>query len=169
MTLKEKINEAKVIYDIEISAILKDKNRWKKFLDFSSGFYKYTFMENLLMFAQKPNVTMCATLEQWNSVGRWVNRGAKALKIINNQDDEIYLKYVFDVKDTHGDAKVLFRKWESNEDQVVHILKNYFKYEEKYHHGNSTCSNCHKHVIDCRCHICRCNRHPQIIKSITNQ
>ena len=130
MTLKEKINEAKVIYDIEISAILKDKNRWKKFLDFSSGFYKYTFMENLLMFAQKPNVTMCATLEQWNSVGRWVNRGAKALKIINNQDDEIYLKYVFDVKDTHGDAKVLFRKWESNEDQVVHILKNYFKYEE---------------------------------------
>ena len=82
------------------------------------------------MFAQKPNVTMCATLEQWNSVGRWVNRGAKALKIINNQDDEIYLKYVFDVKDTHGDAKVLFRKWESNEDQVVHILKNYFKYEE---------------------------------------
>lgn len=130
MTLKEKINEAKVIYDIEISAILKDKNRWKKFLDFSSGFYKYTFMENLLMFAQKPNVTMCATLEQWNSVGRWVNRGAKALKIINNQDDEIYLKYVFDVKDTHGDAKVLFRKWESNEEQVVHILKNYFKYEE---------------------------------------
>lgn len=130
MTLKEKINEAKVIYDIEISAMLKDKNRWKKFLDFSSGFYKYTFMENLLMFAQKPNVTMCATLEQWNSVGRWVNRGAKALKIINNQDDEIYLKYVFDVKDTHGDAKVLFRKWESNEDQVVHILKNYFKYEE---------------------------------------
>ena len=130
MTLKEKINEAKVIYDIEISAILKDKNRWKKFLNFSSGFYKYTFMENLLMFAQKPNVTMCATLEQWNSVGRWVNRGAKALKIINNQDDEIYLKYVFDVKDTHGDAKVLFRKWESNEDQVVHILKNYFKYEE---------------------------------------
>ena len=66
MTLKEKINEAKVIYDIEISAILKDKNRWKKFLDFSSGFYKYTFMENLLMFAQKPNVTMCATLEQCN-------------------------------------------------------------------------------------------------------
>lgn len=130
MTLREKINEAKVIYDIEISAILNDKNRWKSFLDFSSGFYKYTFMENLLMFAQKPNVTMCATLEQWNSVGRWVNRGAKALKIINNQDDEIYLKYVFDVKDTHGDAKVLFRKWESNEDQVVHILKNYFKYEE---------------------------------------
>lgn len=130
MTLKEKINEAKVIYDIEISAILKDKNRWKKFLVFLQAFYKYTFMENLLMFAQKPNVTMCATLEQWNSVGRWVNRGAKALKIINNQDDEIYLKYVFDVKDTHGDAKVLFRKWESNEDQVVHILKNYFKYEE---------------------------------------
>ena len=41
--------------------------------------------------------------------------------------------------------------------------------KKKNHHGNSTCNNCHKHVIDCRCHICRCNWHPQIIKSITDQ
>ena len=49
------------------------------------------------------------------------------------------------------------------------LRENNFKHKEKNHHGNSTCNNCHKHVIDCRCHICRCNWHPQIIKSITNQ
>lgn len=130
MGQKEKINEAKAIYDIEMSAMLNDVNRWKKFLDFSSEFYKYSFMENLLMFAQRPDVTMCATMEQWNSVGRWVNRGAKGIRIINNQDDEISLKYVFDVKDTHGDAKILFRRWKADENQIVNILKDYFKYEK---------------------------------------
>ena len=130
MGQKEKINEAKVIYDIEMSAMLNDVNRWKKFLDFSSEFYKYSFIENLLMFAQRPDITMCATMEQWNSVGRWVNKGAKGIRIINNQDDEISLKYVFDVKDTHGDAKVLFRRWKADESQIVNILKDYLKYEE---------------------------------------
>lgn len=130
MGQKERINEAKFIYDIEISAMLNDTERWKKFLDFSSEFYKYSFMENLLMFAQRPDVTMCATMEQWNSVGRWVNRGAKGIKIINNQDNEISLKYVFDVKDTHGDAKVLFRRWNAEESQVINILTDYFKYKD---------------------------------------
>lgn len=129
MGKKEKINEAKAIYDIEISSMLNDVNRWKNFLNFSSEFYKYSFMENLLMFAQRPDVTMCATIEQWNSVGRWVNKGTKGIRIINNQDDEISLKYVFDLKDTHGDAKVLFRRWKANESQIVNILKDYFKYE----------------------------------------
>ena len=128
MTRKEKINEVKVIYDIELSAMQNDVNRWKKFLDFSSEFYKYNFTENLLMFGQKPSVTMCATLEQWNSVGRWVNRKAKGIRLIENLEDEIYLKYVFDVKDTHGDAKVLFRRWNAEEKQIINILKDYFKY-----------------------------------------
>ena len=69
MGRKEKINEARTIFEIEIASMVADSNRWKKFLDFSSEFYKYSFTENLLMFAQRPNVTMCATLEQWNSVG----------------------------------------------------------------------------------------------------
>ena len=77
MSRKDKISEAKTIYEIELSAMLNDTERWRKFLEFSSEFYKYSFVENLLMFAQRPEVTMCATMEQWNSVGRWVNRGAK--------------------------------------------------------------------------------------------
>ena len=129
MGRKEKINEAKVIYEIELSAMQNDVNRWKEFLKFSSEFYKYSFIENLLMFAQRPDVTMCATIEQWNSVGRWVNRGAKGIRLIDNQEDEITLKYVFDVKDTHGDAKVLFRRWTAEQQQIIDILKDYFHYD----------------------------------------
>lgn len=128
MGRKEKINEAKLIYDIELSAMQNDVERWKKFLEFSSEFYKYSFIETLLMFAQRPDVTMCATIEQWNSVGRWVNRGTKGIRLIDNQEDEISLKYVFDVKDTHGDTKVLFRRWNAEEQQIINILKDYFHY-----------------------------------------
>lgn len=128
MGKKEKINEAKKIYEIELSAIQNDVNRWKNFLKFSSEFYKYSFIENLLMFAQRPDVTMCATIEQWNSVGRWVNRGTKGIRLIDNQDDEITLKYVFDVNDTHGNEKVLFRKWTAEQQQIIDILKDYFHY-----------------------------------------
>lgn len=130
MGRKEKINEAKVIYDIELSAMQNDVERWKKFLEFSSEFYKYTFIENLLMFAQRHDVTMCATMEQWNSVGRWVNKGAKGIRLIDNRDDEIALKYVFDVTDTHGDAKVLFRRWNAEQQQILDILKDYFHYND---------------------------------------
>ena len=128
MTRKEKISKAKELYDIELSKLQNNAERWKEFLDFSSNFYKYSFIENILMFTQRPDVTMCATIEQWNSVGRWVNKGAKGIRLIDNQTDEIALKYVFDVKDTHGDAKVIFRKWSAEENQIIDILKDYFNY-----------------------------------------
>lgn len=128
MTLKEKIKEAKVIYDIEISAILKDKNRWKKFLDFSSGFYKYTFMENLLMFAQNPNATACATLEQWNSIGRWVKKGSTSMKIIDDTEGDISLKYVFDLKDTTGTYTTVPKKWKARHPkQIMSIIQDITK------------------------------------------
>ena len=129
MSRKDKISEAKTIYEIELSAMLNDTERWRKFLEFSSEFYKYSFVENLLMFAQRPEVTMCATMEQWNSVGRWVNRGAKGIRLIDNTEDEISLKYVFDVKDTHGIAKALYRRWSAEKNQILEILTNYFNYD----------------------------------------
>ncbi|MEG2235133.1 MAG: SNF2-related protein [Clostridia bacterium] len=131
MSIKEKINEAKTIYDIEISSLIKEKDMWKKFLDFSSEFYKYSFMENILMYAQSPNVTMCATLEQWNSVGRRVHKGSRALRIINNEKDEISLKYVFDIKDTYGNSKVLSRKWKASEEGIIQMLNDYFDYDKQ--------------------------------------
>lgn len=130
MSIKEKINEAKTIYDIELSALMQSKEKWQKFLDFSSEFYKYSFMENLLMFAQKPEVTMCATFEQWNSVGRRIHKGSKALRIINNEKDEISLKYVFDIKDTYGNSTVLSRRWKASEENINTILNDYFNYDK---------------------------------------
>lgn len=55
MGRKEKLKEAKAIFDIEIQSIVNETDKWRQFLEFSSKFYKYSFSETL-MFAQRDDV-----------------------------------------------------------------------------------------------------------------
>ena len=71
---------------------------WKYYLKVASNLYKYKFAESLLIYAQNPNATACATLEQWDSIGRWVKKGSTSMKIIDDTEGDISLKYVFDLK-----------------------------------------------------------------------
>lgn len=138
MGRKEKLKEAKVIFDIEIQSIVNETDKWRQFIEFSSKFYKYSFSENLLMFAQRDDVTMCATLEEWNSIGRWVKPKSNGIKVLEDSEDEISLKYVFDVTDTYArngipnaytDEKLKQFKWTATEEQVIDILSEYLHYE----------------------------------------
>ena len=75
---------------------------WMGYLDTASRLYRYPFSEQLLIHAQRPDATACASLELWNNkMGRWVNRGAKGIALIDDSSDWPRLKYVFDVSDTH--------------------------------------------------------------------
>ena len=138
MGRKENLNKAKDTYKNIMQQISSDKNKWKEFLEFSSRFYKYSFTENLLMFAQNPDVTMCATLEEWNSIGRWVKPHSTSMKILRDTENEIALDYVFDVSDTYArkdipnaytDERLQIFKWKATEEQVVQILNTYFNSE----------------------------------------
>lgn len=138
MGRKEKLKEAKAIFDIEIQSIVNETDKWRQFLEFSSKFYKYSFSENLLMFAQRDDVIMCATLEEWNSIGRWVKPKSKGIKVLEDSEDEMSLKYVFDVTDTYArngipnaytDEKLKQFKWTATEEQVIDILSEYLHYE----------------------------------------
>lgn len=138
MGRKENLNKAKDTYKNIMQQISSDKNKWKEFLEFSSRFYKYSFTENLLMFAQNPKVTMCATLEEWNSIGRWVKPHSTSMKILRDTENEIALDYVFDVSDTYArkdipnaytDERLKIFKWKATEEQVVQILNTYFNNE----------------------------------------
>lgn len=138
MGRKENLNKAKDTYKNIMQQISSDKNKWKEFLEFSSKFYKYSFTENLLMFAQNSDVTMCATLEEWNSIGRWVKPHSTSIKILRDTENEIALDYVFDVSDTYArkdipnaytDEKLQIFKWKATEQQAVEILNTYFNNE----------------------------------------
>ena len=106
MGRKENLANARNIFSEIMMKISNDKEEWKEFLKFSSKFYKYSFTENLLMYAQNKDVTMCATLEEWNSIGRWVKPKSQSLKILKDAENDTYLEYVFDVKDTYARSDI---------------------------------------------------------------
>lgn len=57
--------------------ITSNADRYTDFLVTAANNYKYTFKEQLLIHAQKPDATACAEIEIWNKFGRWVNKGTK--------------------------------------------------------------------------------------------
>lgn len=88
-------NTAKQLTNTEIS--------WMEFLDFAAKLYKYPFSEQILIYAQRPDATACASLEQWNEIMHcWVNKGSKGIALIDEESDSGNgLKYVFDISDVH--------------------------------------------------------------------
>ncbi len=75
---------------------------WMKYLDTAARLYRYPFSDTLLIYAQRPSATACASLELWNEkMGRWVNRGAKGIALIDDSGPRRRVRYVFDVRDTH--------------------------------------------------------------------
>ena len=75
---------------------------WQNYLLTAARVYKYPFPEQLLIYGQRPDATACAPIELWNNrMGRWVNRGAKGIALIDDSGERPRLKYVFDVSDTH--------------------------------------------------------------------
>lgn len=76
--------------------------RWLDYLDTAAQLYRYDFADTLLIHAQRPRATACAELETWNSkMGRWVNKGAKGIALIDDSGPRKRLRYVFDIADTH--------------------------------------------------------------------
>lgn len=75
---------------------------WKSYLDTAARLYKYSFNDQLLIYAQRPDATACAEMELWNDkMRRWVKPGSKGIALIReNAWGRPRLSYVFDVADT---------------------------------------------------------------------
>ena len=111
------------LYEETIKDVSQDSRQWLDFLKCASMNYKYNFSEQLLIYAQKPNAIACADLETWNkTLNRWINKGAKGIALLDEQDGNLKLKYVFDVSDTHSRYKKNINLWRVNkvyEEQVI--------------------------------------------------
>ncbi len=81
--------------------ITQNEENWKKYLTTASRIYKYPFKDQLLIYAQRPDATACATMEVWNKkMFCWINRKAKGIALLDEKSDT-GLKYVFDVSEVH--------------------------------------------------------------------
>lgn len=83
--------------------IVKSSAEWMKYLTTAARLYKYPFCDQLLIYAQRPDATACASMDIWNEkMHCWVNRGASGIALIDESAKGKKLKYVFDVSDVHA-------------------------------------------------------------------
>ena len=110
---------------------------WMKFLDTAARLYRYTFPEQLLIYAQRPEATAVASMEIWNKrMYRWINRGSRGIALIDNTSGpRMKLRYVFDIQDTHkvknlGRDPKLWEMIPAGEQLSAEYLQNQFSLEE---------------------------------------
>lgn len=78
---------------------------WRRFMDTAGRFCKYTFQDQLLIYAQRPRAAACAPITVWDKMGCWVNRGAKGIALVDTASPRQKLKYVFDMADVTPERK----------------------------------------------------------------
>ena len=74
---------------------------WTDYLTTASRLYKYPFADQLMIYAQRPDATACASFDIWNNrMNRYVRRGSKGIALLDESSGFPRLHYVFDVSDT---------------------------------------------------------------------
>ena len=111
-------------------SLTQSRDNYTAFLKTAANNFKYSFPEQLLIFAQKPEATACAEIETWNRLGRWVNKGTHGIALLVDGNGPYRLRHVFDLSDTNSnyyDREIsLWQMEERYESTVRESLENAF-------------------------------------------
>lgn len=100
---------------------------WSRFLKTAAWGFKYPFHDQILIYAQRPDMTACATIETWNKLHRTVKPNAAHIALLDDRGDRLGLQYVVDVSDTEGTVPApIWQMTERKEDTVRHALADAF-------------------------------------------
>ena len=68
---------------------------WAEFLITAARLYKYSYPNQLIIYAQRPDATACADFDIWNNrMNRYVRRGAKGIALLDESSGFPRLHYV---------------------------------------------------------------------------
>ena len=113
-------------------SLTESRENYTAFLKTAANNYKYSFQDQLLIHAQKPDATACAEIETWNRLGRWVNRGTRGITLLVDTEGPYKLRHVFDLSDTnsyYGREVTLWQMKPAYESPVRESLENSFELE----------------------------------------
>ena len=126
--MANKLLKTQELFGEEISIITKNPSEWLKFLDTCSNNYKFSFTEQVLIYAQKPDAIYLAEIEQWNrKLHRWIKKDTKGVALIENDGINTKLKHVFDISDTYDKFGRKVSIWQVNHrfnDEIIEDLEN---------------------------------------------
>ncbi|GHU89243.1 hypothetical protein FACS1894202_06990 [Clostridia bacterium] len=101
MATREKFRYYSALSDSTLRDLTNRRGDWQRFLGTAAQLYKYSFQDQVMIYAQKPGAVACAEIPLWNEqFNRWVRRGTKGIALIDDSGSYPDLKYVFDVTDT---------------------------------------------------------------------
>ena len=86
----------------KIAAMLESGEGLKNFYRFIAQNEYINLHDACQIVAERPNATVCNTMEEWNRVGRRVIKGRKSIAYY---DHDGYKQFVFDANDTYGDGR----------------------------------------------------------------
>ena len=101
---------------------------WAEFLITAARLYKYSYPDQLMIYAQRPDATACAEYDVWNNkMNRYVRRGSKGIALLDESSGYPRLHYVFDVSDTAPRRNALYPDlWEMEqtaENRMQQLMK----------------------------------------------
>ena len=86
----------------KIAAMLADGGQLKNFYRFIAQNPYINLHDACQIIIERPDATVCNTMEDWNAMGRRVTKGKKGIPYYDNDG---YKRFVFDAADTHGDDR----------------------------------------------------------------
>ena len=109
------------------SQLTKSYTEWTAFLSSMGRLYKYPYIEQVFIYAQRPEATACASYDVWNKrMGRVVRRGCKGIALPDAGENSRGLRYVFDIEDTvsrNGSRRpYVWEYLDEHEEPVTRIL-----------------------------------------------
>ena len=108
-----------------IGKITANKDNWTAFLTTMARNYDFTYPEQVMIYAQRPNATFCKPYEDWNDekYRRYVKRGSTGIALFVTNRDKPYLRYVFDVADTGvRRSSPELKPWEVTADNRAYVM-----------------------------------------------
>ncbi len=138
------------LYNKAVQEYTKNPEEWKGLLSAIARYYKRSFDNAVLVYAQRPDFTQLATFDEWHDkrINRSINKGAKGIAVIDMSNPNASFKYLFDLMDTNGTpdsfrAVVKFQ-WELEEQYYSDIIS---KFHQLYNTPISDIESCLHHYV----------------------
>ena len=101
-------------------------NEWCMFLKSQAKLYKYPYADQLMIYAQRPDASLCLSFDDWTqTMNRYIHKGAKGIGLVDYSGDAPKMKYVFDISDTserYNSRAINVLSKRTKENRVINII-----------------------------------------------
>ncbi len=130
-----KLQDIRELAQEHATSVSSSPRDWMGYMDTAARLYRYSFTDQLLIHAQHPQATACASLELWNEkMFRWVNRGQgnrPAGRDMVKSQTPVCVRYIRYAYGTGGRSPYLWQMQEHQQGESLTHLAEAYGLEEK--------------------------------------